>query len=75
METNSQHYRTQAALWAAKRKVCITECAKCRFSFQNWPRDDPNWGEQCIVRFGASPFGAPADIREPWPPPADPNPL
>lgn len=75
METNKRHYKPRRALAAAHAVACMTNCEFCRFSYDNWPQSDPNRGEDCLARFGASPYGAPADIREPWPPPVDPNPL
>ena len=75
METNKQHYKTGRALAVAHTAICRSDCKFCRFSYENWPQSDPLWGGDCLGRFGASPYGAPADPREPWPPVADPNPL
>ena len=74
IETNAQHFgldpRAEVRIDEYVPGHCDIPCAHCR---HNWRRRGV--GESCSTSWLAAPYGQPSDIRIPWPPPNDPNPL
>lgn len=75
--TNREHYDLPQGDEVATRMEYQTECRRtgcinCRHDYTRRPHPDRT---MCTEAWAESTFGQPMDIRIPWPPETEPNPL
>lgn len=75
--TNREHYGVLPGAEITELPEYQTECRRtgcinCRHDYTRRPHPDV---VMCTRDWAESPFGQPMDIRIPWPPEVEPNPL